>query len=520
MDNNNKLNKLVKKLPEIYQPIFGHPNLGGNHSRPCDDRLQHIIEICLALKKALGRNIKILDLGCAQGYFSLSMAQHTNSIVHGIDFQDANINVCKELAHENPQLNVVFNKERIEKNLSSIKENEYDLIICLSVLHHIAYEKGQEYVASMLSNISNKVSAIVLELAVKEEPLYWANSLPKNPKDLIKNYSFIFEIQKNSTHLSSIKRPIYFASNKYWYLNGMAGPFVNFQTKSHKLASAKNRKYFFHNSTIVKLFDINQEDGEINYKEIFAEANLLKSPPINMRLPKLISYGANEKHSWLIREKIEGDLLSDKIQSFKNNDLDKIITSILTQLINLEKSKLYHNDLRLWNIVINNNNETSLIDYGSISDKPIDCVWPFNVYLSFFIFLHEIFTREYNGRGDIKSTWISPFNLPEPYNLKLRRLWQYPLCDWSFELIQKMLVDDQSTVQNSDYKENPSVAWMAAIEQIITQNSKEIYEIKKSSQRANNRIDEMIKPYKKLKIILTTLTTSIQKICKKLINRY
>ena len=65
----------VRALPEVYQPIYGHDEWNNNSSRPCVDRLSKIIELYNIIGKTLNRPLRILDLGCAQGFFSLNLAR-------------------------------------------------------------------------------------------------------------------------------------------------------------------------------------------------------------------------------------------------------------------------------------------------------------------------------------------------------------------------------------------------------------------------------------------------------------
>lgn len=59
----------VAALPEKYQPIFGHPELSEGSSRGCEDRFVLIRECAQRLQGELGRPLRVLDLGCAQGFF-------------------------------------------------------------------------------------------------------------------------------------------------------------------------------------------------------------------------------------------------------------------------------------------------------------------------------------------------------------------------------------------------------------------------------------------------------------------
>ena len=88
------LSKLVADLPEIYQPIYSHEELSINVSRQCADRLEKIMTIHDALKGVLGRPLRVLDLGRAQGFIGLSLSAR-GAVVRGVDFLDKNIAVCK-----------------------------------------------------------------------------------------------------------------------------------------------------------------------------------------------------------------------------------------------------------------------------------------------------------------------------------------------------------------------------------------------------------------------------------------
>ncbi|MBS0880173.1 methyltransferase domain-containing protein, partial [Pantoea sp. JGM49] len=198
---NNNLHDLITALPEVYQTIFGHPEWDDNVSRNCNERLDVIYEVYTTLSNKLGRPLKVLDLGCAQGFFSLSLA-NKGATVKGIDFLDKNIDVCRKLAEENENLNVEFDTGRIEDVIDNIEPRNYDLVIGLSVFHHLVHEHGVEKVRNLLSKLADSVHALILELALKEEPLYWGPSLPEQPEELIESCKFYRIIAEYQTHLS------------------------------------------------------------------------------------------------------------------------------------------------------------------------------------------------------------------------------------------------------------------------------------------------------------------------------
>ena len=179
-----KLQSLVDGLPELYQVIYGHPEWDGEAARDCRARLVIIEDACRRLSGHLDRPLKVLDLGCAQGFFSLSLAG-SGATVTGVDFQAENIAVCSALAEENPDLSVSFVQARIEDFVERLEPGEYDVVLGLSVFHHLVYLYGIEHVARLLTALMNDVNLGIFEFALKEEPLYWGSAQPDDPRDQV-----------------------------------------------------------------------------------------------------------------------------------------------------------------------------------------------------------------------------------------------------------------------------------------------------------------------------------------------
>lgn len=75
MSNLEKVTAAVQAIPYLYQPIFGYQILGAKPIRNCEDRLADVKKIYDLLSAELGRPLRVLDLGCAQGFFSLNAAK-------------------------------------------------------------------------------------------------------------------------------------------------------------------------------------------------------------------------------------------------------------------------------------------------------------------------------------------------------------------------------------------------------------------------------------------------------------
>lgn len=441
------LDKLVSELPEIYQTIFGHPEWDGEAVRDCHERLALITKQYDHLSRELGRPLRVLDLGCAQGFFSLSLASRGASVV-GIDFQQENITVCQALADEYPVLDVTFRVGRIEDTIAALNVNQFDLAIGLSVFHHIVHLHGVEEVKRLLSRLADCTQAMILELAVKEEPLFWYISQPHDPRELIEQCAFYRVIGQFNTHLSPVPRPMFLISNTHVILENFNQPFERWQDHPYAgagFAHKKSRRYYFGENYICKLFYYNTpddlltvEERQRNREELNNEAKILTHPPRGFKAPKLLAYGNNDHFGWLVMEKLSGRLLSDMLRAGETPDREKILQSLLMELVKLEKQGLWHDDIRLWNVMVDSQQKAFLIDFGSIVKIPRDCSWPPNIVQSFFIFVNELFDEQRSWKGLWRSAPLHPFNLPQPWSNWLYAVWQKPVDTWSFTLLAQL----------------------------------------------------------------------------------
>jgi len=426
---------LVGALSEIYQPIFGHPEFATGVHRGCEDRWFHISRIHRLLESMLGRPPRVLDLGCAQGFFSFRLAE-LGATVLGIDFQPANIAVCNALAASHSHLNVRFKLGLIEQVIARLAHEQYDLVLGLSVFHHTVHRTGAKAVTNMLSALAEKTVAGVFEMALAHEPVEWSRSQPQDPCQLLEGFAFVHELARSATHLSAIARPLYVASNRYWFLGGTAAAFDTWQAESHALAgraSRGTRRYYFGNGLVAKVFDLTLAGClEANVREHDNEVAFLRAPPPCFPAPRLLAHGRDEHEAWLVRECLPGELLSHHIGSGKPYDAKTILLDVLEQLAALQAVGLFHDDLRAWNVLIAADGHATVIDYGAISMAGHDCAWPHNLFLAFMIFMHEIITANISRPDPLRLPLLNPGQLPEPYRSAVWDLLEQPPQTWSF----------------------------------------------------------------------------------------
>ncbi len=466
----SNLQCLVAALPEVYQPIYTHPELSRSVSRACRDRLEYIVQVYESLVAQLQRPLRVLDLGSAQGFFSFSLAE-LGASVHGVDYLDDNVAVCKELADEHKNLNVSFQVGRIEDVLQQLERGQYDLVLGLSVFHHIVQEKSAAAVGQMLSELAGNVEVGIFEFAQASEPLYWAEAQPEQPRQLLNGFAFVHELSRHETHLSSIARPLYFSSNHYWYLNARGGVFDSTQTYSNALAQGVHqgtRQYYFGNGLLVKQYRLdNAECLEGNLEEYHNEATFLTDPPSGFNVPELVLHGQHESEAWIVRALLPGELLLDVICHKKKYNPTQVLGDILTQLAVLEADGLYHNDVRVWNVLINADGAATLFDYGAISARANDCVWPNDIFLSFLIFVHEVTTGNVGSPVPLRATRISPFGLTEPYLKWTMAFWSRPVGEWNFSLLHELFMQRDTLSDSNTYSDTSTQLWVQTMEEAL-----------------------------------------------------
>ncbi|TIX90757.1 methyltransferase domain-containing protein [Rhizobium sp. P44RR-XXIV] len=471
--SDQKLQRMVADLPELYQVIYGHPEWDGEAARDCRARLVIIEDACRRLSRHLNRPLKVLDLGCAQGFFSLSLAS-SGATVTGVDFQAENIDVCSSLAEENPDLQVCFVQARIENFVETLDPGEYDVVLGLSVFHHLVYLYGVEYVSRLLMTLMNVINLGIFEFALREEPLYWGSAQPDDPRDLIDGCAFRYQIASHETHLSHVRRPMYLVSNRTLLSDNFCDEFERWSAQPYSGAREVHngsRRYYWGSAFFGKVFDFTSgrksfppEVGLRNKSELIAETGFLARPPESFETPRLLAYGKSALQGWIVTSVIDGVLLSDMTGGGRSLDVDRVLSDILQQLATLEDAGLYHDDIRLWNVMYDRARQRfKLIDYGSIGMHAKDCVWPHDIFQAFFIFVHELLMPDVAKVEKARPPLLSPFHLARPYAGWLYAFWQRPVSQWRFSLLAELFEQRMALPQPADC-EHGVEAWLRAHE--------------------------------------------------------
>lgn len=364
----------------------------------------------------------MLDLGCAQGFFSFSLAQSLGAEVVGIDYLKENIDVCNELKNYFGFDEVEFYCGDFDVLIPELLSRKFDIVLGLSVFHHFLAEKGERRTEDIMQKLANNATIAIFELAVKEEGLYWSKFLPKHPYSLISPFVFRITIEYIATHLTSVKRPLVFASNNYVLAQEKLYAIQKWKDKSYE-EGVKFGKFFIFSKgyfiTLVKKVCCKDLDWSSFQQDYDRELAVSSSKISSIQIPNYYLFHKDPDTLLIVRELISGSLLYDvlKLKELERSQRSSLMKAIYDQLIRLSKEGLYHSDVRSWNILLTENGPR-LIDFSSISEKPKDLVWPFDLNLA----LNALFNQIEDGIifNDYKlmpvTTFINPHN---PYSEKL-----------------------------------------------------------------------------------------------------
>ncbi|MDB9308382.1 protein kinase [Aphanizomenon sp. CS-733/32] len=372
-----KLSHLLKKI-EYYQPLYKTPCLLKNSvpQRKCEDRCQAIENTLLTLGNNL-TGIKILDVGSSLGYNSFYFADR-KAHVFAIDNNIDNV-LASRLISELNGIDVCFRVAEFDLDyINLIQESEYDVVLLLSVIHHIIYLKGLEYTKKMMKILLERVPVIIVELAVKDEEneekdLSWIEALPNDSLSIFESCQDIYinTIGYFSTHVSSVKRPLYAISKKVIKINNNIYQIDKLIWKAYKdsLVPSGRLYYFSQNKFIKEYLFLNRLDSikNDNKVQIVSEiANFIALKDEIDGVPKFFDYEINDQRAYIVLENIEGQLLCDILNELDSSNQKRIINQLIQILGKMEKKGLYHNDIRTWNIMVSEQ-KTFIIDMGLAS---------------------------------------------------------------------------------------------------------------------------------------------------------
>ena len=364
-------------LPEAYQPAWGFAETAEQAQRGSDDRFALVRQHIAALPGA--GTLRVLDIGCAQGYFSLGLCAELRKLgrrveVIGVDSLESNVRFCGRLA-EYHGIEARFIHDRFDEGFFTRHPLErFDAILAMNVLHHIRQLQGGGTAEdAAVAAIRAHSRVLLCEVAQADEALDWISDWHASDHGLLRSFAFRRKLGEFETHLTDVRRPLYACSDELACVDGRWFAFERVLERAHPGVAEHftgQRRFFIGADTLVKAYRAHGDFGEFNRTELTAEAEALEALAGEpQRYPALLAQADDGDMVWLARGLLPGRLLSESIDAGDELDPMASTRALLVELAHLEQRGFHHADLRAWN-VLRDGNGLRLIDFGSMTRTP------------------------------------------------------------------------------------------------------------------------------------------------------
>lgn len=118
------------------------------------------------VKESKAKNL--LDLGCLDGSFALTVARHLGISVSGVDLSVDGIKLAQQRA-EGLGINAHFFQGSIEEELSKLKANSFDIITLFEVIEHL---EDVQKVLKLIDRVLKPGGTVLLSTPDFEDPTY------------------------------------------------------------------------------------------------------------------------------------------------------------------------------------------------------------------------------------------------------------------------------------------------------------------------------------------------------------
>ena len=206
------LKRLAKQF-EIYQPITMDGTVLGEGERGCADRWNLIREQITAYKCRT-----VMDIGCAEGYFVHRAAEQCGCVALGVDADVRRLTMAHSAATLSRLQGAAFMYAEVSPEFIQ-QLPSFDLVIFMSVLHHIMYADGVERAREYMRAIREKARVVIFDMGQSNETQSaWSASLPDMGADppvwirqflLDCGYSEAVQIGKTDAYNSPVSRAVF-----------------------------------------------------------------------------------------------------------------------------------------------------------------------------------------------------------------------------------------------------------------------------------------------------------------------
>jgi tRNA A-37 threonylcarbamoyl transferase component Bud32/SAM-dependent methyltransferase len=350
---------------EQYQPIYGLPSLVVTPQRECRDRADAIVR---ALGDVLG--LRVLDLGSSFAYMAFHLAGRGAS-AEAWDYDDRNTQIAQLTREINGLPVECVTRELTPATAEAVPGNRFDVVLLLSLLHHIVHFQGLDAGRTIVRTLLERVPILFVELAQAGEDaaLFWDQSQPAEAMDIFAGLDAEIEVIGNfGTHLSQTRRPLVKVTRRSVVVHGrryaVSPPAFEAYAGSPVRAMNTPRRYWRGEDLFIKEYLYPEPAGPDNENQIVNELSMLMRFQGwgSSRFPRLRDYCLERGRAVIVTDLVAGRLLDEDTSAARAFGVDRLAREVLESMAELEAHGIHHNDIRSWNVILGD--QARLIDFG------------------------------------------------------------------------------------------------------------------------------------------------------------
>ncbi|MBN2225309.1 MAG: hypothetical protein JW765_11570 [Deltaproteobacteria bacterium] len=319
--------------------------------------------------------------------------------------------------------------------------DHYDLLV-YTIPRHTGDKPDGTALLDAAGACAGGVGAVLFETVWDDRAAERRDILPDDLRRLRQKFAFLHAVSEHDDDGGPGRRVLLFCSNQYWYANGHMGAFDSWAPYSSEITGGfrqGTRRYFFCTDKIVKNYCFCGSPAQGDRREMESEVSFLSDPPIEGKsIPRLVAYHIGGSDGVLVMERLPGILLTTAVLQGIDYNSALVLRDVLERLYDLERVGLYHNDIAQWNVLVNGNGGSALIDFASISDELRSSHWPYDPILHFFLFAQTVIRRRFLS-SPMGLFPIVPFDLPRWYRRWAAQVWSRPREQRNFALLRTCL---------------------------------------------------------------------------------